>query len=86
MITLADISISLRALGLGPGHHVLVHSSLSSMGHVDGGAPTVVQALLDVVGPQGTVLAPTLTGNEHVGPHRDLTFDVAASPSWTATS
>ncbi|MET9019663.1 AAC(3) family N-acetyltransferase [Actinopolymorpha sp. NPDC004070] len=70
-------------LGLRPGHHVLVHSSLSSMGHVAGGAATVVRALLDVVGPAGTVLAPTLTGNEHVGPHAEVVFDLAESPSWT---
>lgn len=49
----------LRALGLRPGMDVMVHSSLSAIGHVAGGADTVVDALLAVVGSRGTVLAPS---------------------------
>lgn len=80
---MAGISQALESLGLQPGHHVLVHSSLSAFGHVDGGAPAVIRALLDVVGPSGTVLALTLTGDETVGPDADVIFDVADSRSWT---
>lgn len=36
-----------------------VHSSLSRLGYVEGGAETVVDALLEVVGPEGTVMVPT---------------------------
>ena len=36
-------------MGLEAGDRVMVHSSLSSMGHVEGGAATVVQAFLDVL-------------------------------------
>jgi len=79
----ADISADLASLGLRAGHHVLVHSSLSSMGHVHGGAETVVRALVDVVGATGTVLVPTLTGSEKVGPGTPLVFDVASTPGWT---
>ena len=79
----AQISTELAALGLRRGHHVLIHSSLSSLGRVAGGAPAVARALLDVVGPEGTVLAPTLTGNEHIGPDTRLVFDPAGSPCWT---
>jgi len=50
------------------------------MGHVEGGAATVVQALLDVVGADGTVIVPTLTGNELIGPDADMTFDIVTSP------
>jgi aminoglycoside 3-N-acetyltransferase len=78
-----QISTELARLGLRPGHHVLIHSSLSSLGRVAGGAPAVVQALLDVVADEGTVLAPTLTGNEHIGPNTHLVFDTADSPCWT---
>lgn len=60
----------------------MVHSSLSSMGRVEGGAVTVVQALLDVVGTNGTVIAPTLTGSELIGPDTEMRFDVASSPTW----
>jgi aminoglycoside 3-N-acetyltransferase len=79
----AGISTALARLGLLRGHHVLVHSSLSSLGRVDGGAPAVVEALLDIVGDEGTVLAPTLTGNEHIGPNTQLVFDAAGSSCWT---
>jgi aminoglycoside 3-N-acetyltransferase len=78
-----EIVSSLQHLGLRGGHHVLVHSSLSALGRVDGGAPAVVESLLDVVGEAGTVLAPTLTGNEHIGPGTTIRFDVSRSASWT---
>jgi aminoglycoside 3-N-acetyltransferase len=78
-----QLRTELAALGLRPGHHVLVHSSLSSLGHVLGGATTVVEALLDVVGAEGTLVVPTLTGTEHDGLGREVVFDVASSPSWT---
>lgn len=38
-----------------------LHSSLSSLGRVEGGATTVVEALLRVLGPSGTLLVPTFT-------------------------
>jgi len=51
----------LRALGLGVGQIVFVHSALSSLGHVQGGADAVVDAFLEVVGPTGTLVVPTFT-------------------------
>ncbi|MCC7262001.1 MAG: AAC(3) family N-acetyltransferase [Candidatus Latescibacteria bacterium] len=38
---------------------MLVHSSLRSFGRVEGGAHTVVQALLDLLGQAGTLVVPT---------------------------
>ncbi len=69
---------ALRRLGLGFGHVVFVHSSLSSMGHVEGGAEAVVDAFLDVLGPEGTLVVPTYTPS-----HRGLgsVFDPANDPS-----
>ena len=40
---------------------MLVHSSASSLGFVAGGTQAVVQALLDVLGPDGTLVVPTHT-------------------------
>lgn len=51
----------LKSLGLCRGDTVIVHSSLSSMGHVEGGAETVILALEDVIGEEGTLMFPTFT-------------------------
>ena len=59
MLTRNDIADGLRALGLTGGDAVLVHSSLSSLGVVEGGAEAVVAAFLDVIGKSGTLLVPT---------------------------
>jgi len=56
-----DILASLRRVGLNTGDVVLVHSSLSAFGYVEGGADTVIDALLETVGPTGTVVVPTFT-------------------------
>ena len=56
-----QLSFALRELGLSLGSNVMVHSSLSSMGHLDGGADTAVESLLDVIGPSGTLVVPTFT-------------------------
>ena len=49
------------ALGLRSGSVVLVHCSLSGIGRVDGGAGALCAALLEAVGPQGTLVVPTQT-------------------------
>jgi len=54
-VTRADILAGLQSLGLPPGAKVLVHSSLRSRGHIEGGADAVIDALLDSVGTPGTV-------------------------------
>lgn len=51
----------LRDLGVKPGQTLLVNASLSSMGWVEGGAPTVVAALREAVGPAGNVVMPAGT-------------------------
>ena len=47
----------LVSLGLRPGAVALVHCRMSALGTVVGGAETVVRALLDAVGPEGTLVA-----------------------------
>ena len=51
----------LGALGVRDGGVLLVHSSYRSLGFVVGGPQAAVQALLDAVGPAGTVVVPTHT-------------------------
>jgi aminoglycoside 3-N-acetyltransferase len=50
-------------LGIQPGAILLVHSSLTSLGWVAGGPVAVVQALIDTLGPQGTLVMPAFTGD-----------------------
>src|SRR5689334_2343875 len=55
-VTYQEIVLGLQQLGLRRGAAVEVHSSLSAFGWVEGGAPTVIQALIDVLGPDGTLI------------------------------
>lgn len=52
----------------------MVHSSLSSMGKVKGGALVVVEAFLEVLGPEGTLMVPTFThsATEYFDPQQSL--------------
>jgi aminoglycoside 3-N-acetyltransferase len=61
--TVDDLVRDLRALGLASGDTVLVHSSLSSIGYVVGGAYTLVSAMLNVIGAGGTLVVPTHSGD-----------------------
>lgn len=62
-VTKKDIKTGLRKLGLKNGAIVGVHSSLSSLDYVDGGADAVIEALLEVVGQEGTIVMPTHSTN-----------------------
>ncbi|WP_347246334.1 AAC(3) family N-acetyltransferase, partial [Thermogutta sp.] len=74
MVTKQHIIDGLRELGLRAGDTVVVHSSLSSFGKVQGGAETVVEALLEVLGPEGTLAVPTFNFEPDV-------FDPDSTPS-----
>lgn len=76
-LTKDDIVDDLRALGVGPGMTIMVHSSLSALGSVEGGAETVIEALIEAVGPGGTVAMPAMPGGG--------VFDVETSPSTVGT-
>jgi aminoglycoside 3-N-acetyltransferase len=58
-VTGRQLVADLRRLGVQPGMDVLVHSSLSAIGEVEGGPETVVDALLAAVGRSGTLLTPS---------------------------
>ena len=77
-LTRLAIAEALRSLGLKLGGIVFMHSSLSSMGRVEGGADTVVDALLDVLGSEGTLAVPTFSSMNR---KRGLPFDPLNTPS-----
>ena len=62
-ITRERLQSDLMKLPIEPGCSLLVHSSLSSLGWVCGGAGTLIQALQEVVRPWGTLLMPAHSGD-----------------------
>jgi len=87
IVTREDIEAALRRVGLGAGDLALLHSSLSSMGWVEGGAETVIEAFRAVLDPaQGTLVLPTLVQSDKSRPKgapdvRFETWDIERSPS-----
>jgi aminoglycoside 3-N-acetyltransferase len=63
LITARSITKDLYKLGVKKGMTLLVHSSLSSIGWVCGSAASVVLALEEAIGPDGTLVMPTHSGD-----------------------
>jgi aminoglycoside 3-N-acetyltransferase len=59
LVTRSRLAHDLDELGLKPGGAAMVHCRMSALGHVVGGAESVVRALLDALGPEGTLVAYT---------------------------
>jgi aminoglycoside 3-N-acetyltransferase len=76
-LTGADLVAGFRDLGVQEGDTLLVHSSYKSLGEVDGGVATVVEALLEAVGEQGTLIVPTF----NFGFCEGEPFDARSTPS-----
>lgn len=60
-LTAEEIASDLRKLGMPASAVAILHSSLKSLGHVHGGAETVIEAFLSVLGPEGTLVTPAFT-------------------------
>ena len=54
-----DILAALAKAGVKKGQTIMVHTSLSSLGFVCGGAQVVIESLLESVGTEGTIMMPT---------------------------
>ena len=78
LILKQDLLAAFRELGMQPGMTVMVHTSLSSMGYVCGGAPTMIEALLETVDSEGTIMMPTQSWKNldpEVGVHPEVPKD-----------
>ena len=78
-VTLDDLIEGLRRVGIHEGDTIFCHSSLSKFGYVEGGAETVVEALLRAAGPVGTVASAAGQPSADLGPNP--VFDVLNTPS-----
>ena len=80
-ITRLRIAEDLSNLGLRAGDIVFLHSSLKSIGWVEGGPDSVIDAFLDVVGSEGMLIVPTLTFTFAHGELSKFAFDPKETPS-----
>ena len=78
-VTKEDIITNLSKLGLKRGDHVVVHSSLSRFGYVEGGASMVIEALMELLTAEGTLVMPSFN---HGAVYEDgLIFDILQTPT-----
>ena len=77
MLTLESLTSAFRDLGVQSGDTLLVHSSYKSLGEVDGGPQTVIDALLAVLGSNGTLIMPSFNFDFNKG----KPWDVRSTPS-----
>lgn len=81
--TKLDLIVQFKNAGLVAGDKVLVHSALSKIGFIQGGPVTFIEAILEVIGNEGTLLMPTSpNGGYQLDYIKELTvFDINNSPS-----
>ena len=77
MIGKSELIEGFLKAGIVSGDTLLVHSSFKSLGGVDGGPQTVIDALLEVLSPEGTLIMPTFNFNFNKGEP----WDVRTTPS-----
>ncbi len=74
---------SLRMLGLKQGMIVMVHSSVSRIGFVQGGPGTIIDALCEIVSPRGCVMMPSFSMSGSMSDYIEggEIFDIRNTPS-----
>jgi hypothetical protein len=73
--TIPALATQLAELGVAPGGVLLVHTSFRAVGPVAGGPDGLIAALLAAVGPAGTLVMPSWTGDDATP------FDPATTPA-----
>jgi len=78
-LTKEDLIREFKELGIQKGMSLEVHSSLSSFGHVEGGAEAVIEALEEILTEEGTLVMPSFN---HGAPYRQGdVFDIRKTPT-----
>jgi aminoglycoside N3'-acetyltransferase len=72
---------ALERLGLRGGETVYLHASLRRVGHVVGGPSQLIEAIMGILGKEGTLVMPALPAPDAVSVNPAQVFDVAETPS-----
>jgi aminoglycoside 3-N-acetyltransferase len=75
MILIQEVADQLRALRVKKDGVLLVHTSFRAVRPIEGGPLGLIEALCDVLGPDGTLVMPAWTGDA------DEPFDPASTPT-----
>ena len=70
-----EVVSQLRALGVEPGGVLVVHTAFSKVAPIAGGPAGLIAALRDVLGPDGTLVMPSMSDDD------DRPFDPATTPA-----
>ena len=73
-LSIAAVTEQLRALGVERGHTLQVHTSFSRTGPIEGGPLGLIEALREAIGPDGTLVMPSMTDDD------DHPFDALNTP------
>lgn len=79
-----ELTEDLRSLCLREGQDLIIHSSLRQLGHINGGAATLLQAILDVAGPKATLVVPTQTTRNSLSSRTFLSATAGLDPEEVA--
>jgi aminoglycoside N3'-acetyltransferase len=63
-LTIVEVSSQIRTLGVPSGGILLVHTSFRAVRPIKGGPLGLIEALLAAVGPEGTLMMPSWTGDD----------------------
>ncbi len=84
LVLKSELVGNLKSIGVSSGDILFVQSSLGRIGKVLGGADTVIDALMDAVGPEGTLVMPAFSqpyGGMMGTLEKNEVFDPALTPS-----
>jgi aminoglycoside 3-N-acetyltransferase len=73
-----EVRTLLDDLGISTGDKLFIHAFLPSLGRVEGGVPTILEAILECLGSSGTLIVPTFTASYR----REEVYDVSNSKSF----
>jgi aminoglycoside 3-N-acetyltransferase len=73
-IAMSELTAQLRALGIREGGVLVMHTSFSKIGPVENGPLGLIGALQAVLGPNGTLVMPSMTDDD------DRAFDAQRAP------